>query len=89
MKQLLNGDAPDESQKDFLLKKFPNLVFLEDDLERFYFNVWRNSRRVGFSTVEIDPMVVFKYATKYDMDEIDTLEIVNYINTEAENGKKS
>ena len=85
----MEGDIPDESQKAFLLKKFPDLVFLEDEWEVGHVRIWLNSQMPTMGKPHIDPQCVFAYCDKYDLDRVDTLEFVREINMEAYRGERS
>lgn len=89
MKKLLDDDVPDESQKEFLQKKFPNLVFLESDWERIHIRIWINSRLPVMGGVYIDPQTVFTYCKEYGLNKIETLETVREMQSEAASVKKS
>jgi len=66
-----------------------NIVFLEDDYERWVINVWSMSLRAGFSSYDIDPLIVFEYAKEYKHNKIELLELIKTIERSSRDGKQS
>jgi len=64
-------------QRAYYEKK--GIVFLDDSWSMWHIRVWANAREHnGFSTT-INADVVFRYAEKFGMDDIDTLERIQMI----------
>jgi len=71
------------------LKKFPDLVFLESDWERVHVRIWLNSLMPTMGTPYVDPQCVFAYCDKYELDRVETLEMIREMNMEAYRGERS
>lgn len=60
------------------------IVFVEDSWSLWHVRVWANSRESNGFGVSINSDVVFRYATKFEMDEIETLERIKHIERGAQ-----
>lgn len=77
-----------EKQKSFYERKY-GLVFLDDEWSLWHIRVWLNAREPSFGGVTIDRETIWRYADKWGMDDIETLEMIKLIEREAGNGEKS
>ncbi|RLC87225.1 MAG: hypothetical protein DRI37_06375 [Chloroflexi bacterium] len=84
----INEDEPYAEQRAFYEKKY-GLVFLDDAWSVWHIRVWLNTRESAGMGITINASTVFKYAVKFDMDEIDTLERIKHIERGANSEKKT
>lgn len=92
---MLRGDVPQidqdanyEKNKQWYEENY-GILFLEDPWSLWHIRVWANARTSNGFGVTIESDVVFRYASKYRMDDIETLELIKNIERGASSAKES
>lgn len=91
-----NGEPPDEDEKEFILSRYPDTVFLETEWERVMVHIRFTAATVrGVTTTStiggtvskpiygIDPQIVFAFADRYRTDALELFELINHIHQET------
>lgn len=73
-----------EQQRAYYEQK--GIVFVDDEWSLWHIRVWMNAREMNGFGVSINADVVFRYADKFEMDDIETLERVKHIQRGADDG---
>ena len=66
-----------EEQRAYYARK--GIVFVDDEWSLWHIRVWANSRESNGYGVSVNADVVFRYASKFGMDDIETFERVKNI----------
>ena len=66
-----------QEQRAFYEEK--GIVFVDDVWSLWHIRVWANSRDSNGMGITLDRVTIFKYAEKFGMDELDTLERIKNI----------